>query len=133
MTAKPKPAPINVKAETVAKLPMFRDAYRRRRCILPIDAFFEWKAVLGSKVKQPFAIAMADRSPFGLAGLWENWKDPATGEWVRTFRVLTTSANELVRPIHDGMPVILRPADQERWRGSSRTRPTSSPHTRPSR
>src|SRR5215204_2234478 len=62
MKAKPKPPPINAKAETVAKLPMFRDAYRKRRCILPIDAFFEWKAVLGSKVKQPFGIAMADRS-----------------------------------------------------------------------
>ncbi len=59
MKEKPKPPPINAKAETVAKLPMFRDAYKRRRCILPIDAFFEWKAILGQKVKQPFAIAMA--------------------------------------------------------------------------
>ena len=74
--AKPKPPPINAKAETVHKLPMFRDAYAKRRCILPIDAFFEWKAILGQKVKQPFAIGMKDRSPFGLAGLWENWKDP---------------------------------------------------------
>ena len=115
--AKPKPAPINAKAETVAKVPMFRDAYRKRRCILPIDAFFEWKAVLGTKVKQPYAIAMKDRSPFGLAGLWENWKDPATGEWVRTFAVLTTPANDLVRDIHDRMPVILRPEDYERWLG----------------
>ncbi len=77
---KPKPPPINAKAETIHKLPMFRDAYAKRRCILPIDAFFEWKAILGQKVRQPFAIAMADRSPFGLAGLWENWKDPSTGE-----------------------------------------------------
>jgi putative SOS response-associated peptidase YedK len=96
---------------------MFRDDYRKRRCILPIDAFFEWKAVLGTKVKQPFAIAMADRSPFGLAGLWENWKDPATGEWLRSFAVITTNANELVSEIHDRMPVILRPEDYERWLG----------------
>ena len=115
MKAKPKPPPINAKAETVAKLPMFRDAYRKRRCILPIDAFFEWKAVLGSKVKQPFAIAMADRSPFGLAGLWENWKDPATGEWVHTFAVITTNPNELVAEIHDRMPAILKPEDYDRW------------------
>jgi putative SOS response-associated peptidase YedK len=116
MEAKPKPPPINAKAETVAKAPMFRDAYRRRRCIVPIDAFFEWKAVLGTKVKQPFAIAMADRSPFGLAGLWENWKAP-TGEWVRTFAVITTSANDLVAEIHDRMPAILTPQDYDRWLG----------------
>ena len=74
---KPKPPPINAKAETVGRLPMFRDAYARRRCIVPIDGFFEWQAIKGEKVKQPYAIAMKDHSPFGLAGLWENWKDPA--------------------------------------------------------
>ena len=115
--AKPKPPPINAKAETVHKLPMFRDAYAKRRCILPIDAFFEWKAILGQKVKQPFAIGMRDRSPFGLAGLWENWKDPETGEWVRTFAVITTAANELVAEIHDRMPAILRAEDYDRWLG----------------
>lgn len=114
---KPKPPPINAKAETVARLPMFRDAYARRRCIMPIDGFFEWQAIKGEKVKQPYAIAMKDRSPFGLAGLWENWKAPATGEWVRTFCVLTTNANELVASIHDRMPVILRPEDYDRWLG----------------
>ena len=87
---KPKPPPINAKAETVDRLPMFREAYRKRRCIVPIDGFFEWMAIKGAKVKQPYAIAMQDRSPFGLAGLWENWKNPATGEWVRTFCIITT-------------------------------------------
>ena len=115
MKQKPKPPPINAKAETVHKLPMFRDAYAKRRCILPIDAFFEWKPILGQKVKEPFAIGMRDRSPFGLAGLWENWKDPSTGEWVRTFAVITTNANELVAEIHDRMPAILRPEDYDRW------------------
>ena len=64
--------PINAKCETVRTLPTFRDAYRRRRCILPVDGFFEWKAIKGQKAKQPYAIAMKDGSPFGLGGLWEN-------------------------------------------------------------
>lgn len=115
--AKPKPPPINAKAETVQKAAMFRDAYARRRCILPVDGFFEWRAVRGSKVRQPYAIAMKDRSPFGLAGLWENWRDPASGEWVRSFCVITTDSNALVGEIHHRMPVILAPADYERWLG----------------
>jgi SOS response associated peptidase (SRAP) len=78
--------PINAKCETVDRLPMFRDAYRRRRCIVPVDGFFEWKAIKGQKAKQPFAIAMKDGKPFGIGGLWENWKDPTSGEWIRTFR-----------------------------------------------
>jgi putative SOS response-associated peptidase YedK len=63
--------PINARAETVATLPMFREAYRSRRCIVPVDGFFEWKSLTGAK--QPYAIAMEDGSPFGIAGLWENW------------------------------------------------------------
>jgi putative SOS response-associated peptidase YedK len=77
-------------------LPTFRDAYRARRCILPVDAFFEWKAVKGERAKQPYAIAMKTGEPFGIGGVWENWKEPSTGEWVRTFAVVTTDANELV-------------------------------------
>lgn len=108
--------PINAKAETVGKLPTFRDAYRKRRAILPIDGFFEWRAV-GSG-KQPYAIAMRDGAPFGLAGLWENWKDPRTDQWVRTFAVITVPANELVRFVHDRMPAILPPEGYARWLGS---------------
>jgi len=107
--------PINAKAETVATLPTFRDAYRKRRCIVPVDGFYEWKAIRGQKAKQPYAIAMKDGSPFGIAGLWENWKDPATGEWIRTFAVVTTDANELVADIHNRMPAILAPDDYDRW------------------
>jgi putative SOS response-associated peptidase YedK len=107
--------PINAKSETVAKLPMFRGGYRRRRCILPVDAFYEWRATKGRK--QPYAIAMKDRSPFGIAGIWENWKNPE-GEWVRTFAILTTPANELVDTIHDRMPAILAPAAYDRWLGN---------------
>jgi putative SOS response-associated peptidase YedK len=108
--------PINAKCETVHKLPTFRDAYRRRRCIVPVDGFFEWKAIKG-KPKQPYAIAIRDGSPFGIGGLWENWKDPASGEWIRTFVVITTDANELVAQIYDRMPLIIAPADYERWLG----------------
>ena len=119
---KPKPPPINAAAETLATKtfppetrPFFADAYAKRRCIMPIDGFFEWKAVKGSKIRQPFAIAMKDGAPFGLAGLWENWQDPASGAWLRTFCIVTTRANALVRPIHSRMPVILAPQDYERW------------------
>jgi putative SOS response-associated peptidase YedK len=65
------------------------------RCILPVDGFFEWKAIKGQRAKQPYAIGLKDGSPFGLGGLWENWKDPATGEWIRTFAIITTDANEM--------------------------------------
>jgi putative SOS response-associated peptidase YedK len=65
----------HAKCETVGTLPTFRDAHRLRRCMLPVDGFYEWKAVKGQRAKQPYAIAMKDGSPFGIAGLWENWKD----------------------------------------------------------
>src|SRR5438046_516818 len=78
--------PINAKCETVHTLATFRDAYRFRRCVIPVDGFFEWMAIKGAKSsKQPFAIAMKDGKPFGMGGIWENWRDPASGEWVRTF------------------------------------------------
>jgi putative SOS response-associated peptidase YedK len=109
--------PINAKCETVRDLPTFRDAYRLRRCIVPVDGFFEWKAIKGQNARQPYAIAMKDGSPFGLAGLWENWKEPATGEWIRTFAIITTDANEMVADIHDRMPAILPREDYVRWLG----------------
>jgi putative SOS response-associated peptidase YedK len=80
-----------------------------------VDGFYEWQAI--KQVKQPYAIAMKDRSPFGIAALWENWKDPSRSEWVRTFVILTTPSNELIASIHDRMPAILKPADYERWLG----------------
>jgi putative SOS response-associated peptidase YedK len=81
--------PINAKAESIASLPSFRDAYAQRRCIVPVDGFLEWRALRGSRGKQPYAIAMKDGSPFGLAGLWENWRNPNTGQWERTFAIIT--------------------------------------------
>ncbi len=110
--------PINAKAETVASLPTFRDAYARRRCVIPVDGFFEWQAT--KEGKRPYAIAMRDGSPFGIGGLWENWKSPVTGEWVRTFCIITTPANVMVSRIHDRMPLILARADLARWLGTEK-------------
>jgi putative SOS response-associated peptidase YedK len=109
--------PINAKCETVRNLPTFRDAYRARRCIVPVDGFFEWKAIKGQKAKQPYAIATEDGAPFGIGGIRENWKDLATGEWIRTFAVITTDANALVAEIHERMPLILATKDHPRWLG----------------
>jgi putative SOS response-associated peptidase YedK len=106
---------INAKSETVDRLPTFREAYQKRRCILPVDGFYEWRAA--KQGKQPNAVAMKDRSPFGIAALWENWRDPATREWVRTFVVLTTPSNDLANRIHDRMPAILNPDTYQRWLG----------------
>jgi putative SOS response-associated peptidase YedK len=109
--------PINAKAESVAKLPTFREAYAQRRCIVPVDGFLEWRAMKGARSKQPYAIAMRDGSPFGLAGLWENWRNPNTGKWERTFAIITVPSNELVGQIHDRMPAILKPGSYTRWLG----------------
>jgi putative SOS response-associated peptidase YedK len=95
---------------------MFRDASAFRRCIVPVDGFFEWRAITGARAKQPYAIAMKAGSPFGLAGIWENWRNPKTGEWERTFAIITVPSNELVAQIHDRMPAILRPP-RDRWLG----------------
>ena len=82
---------------------------------MPIDNFFEWKAIKGITPKQPYAVGMESGEPFALAGIWENWQRPETGEWVRTFAVITTAANELVGDIHDRMPVIIPPESYDRW------------------
>ena len=82
---------------------------------MPVDGFFEWRAIGGTK--QPYAIGMKDGSPFGIAGIWENWLRPDTQEWVRTFAVITVPANGLVGRIHDRMPAILKPESYDRWLG----------------
>jgi putative SOS response-associated peptidase YedK len=107
--------PINAKAETVASLPSFRDAYARRRCLLPIDNFFDWRAIKGAKIKQPYAIGMKSGDPFALAAIWENWRPPGTEEWMRTFAVITCPANEMMATIHDRMPVIIPTIAYDRW------------------
>jgi len=107
--------PINAKRESVASLPSFREAYKRRRCLLPIDNFFEWRAIRGAKAKQPYAIGMTSGEPFALAAIWENWHRLAADEWLRSFCVITCPANDLMAHIHDRMPVIIPPSAYDRW------------------
>lgn len=107
--------PINAMSEKVATNGMFRNAYKSRRALMPIDGFFEWKAIKGSTIKQPYAIAMKSLQPFCIAGIWEYWFDHEVGRRIRTFCVLTCKPNDLVRTIHDRMPVILHPRDYQRW------------------
>jgi putative SOS response-associated peptidase YedK len=104
---------INARAETVATAPAFKAAFQKRRCLIPADAFYEWTGEKGAK--QPHAIAMKDRHMFAFAGLWENWKDPATDLWLRTFTIITTTANEAISDLHDRMPVILPISAHEEW------------------
>lgn len=108
--------PINARAETVATAPMFRDALARRRCLVPADVFYEWQATDGAK--QPYAIARADGQPMVFAGLWEGWRG-ADGTVLRSFAIVTTSANSVLRPIHERMPVILEPPDWPTWLGET--------------
>jgi len=111
----PKVAPANARCETLKANGMFRGAYRARRCLVPVDGYFEWKAIKGAKVKQPYALAMKDGRPFCLGGIWEERRAADTGETSRTFAVVTCKPNDLVATIHDRMPLILHPEDYGRW------------------
>ena len=109
---------INARAETLAASPTFREAFKRRRCLVPANAFYEWKELDGpgkKKTKQPYAIALKDVSLFAFAGLWDRWNDKATGQTLETYTIITTDPNDLMEPFHDRMPVILNPADYQRW------------------
>jgi putative SOS response-associated peptidase YedK len=96
--------------ETAATKPAFRDAFERHRCLIPADGFYEWERRV--KGKLPHFIYAADRHPLALAGLWSSWKDPETGERLRTCTILTGDPDEVVKPLHDRMPVMLT---EERW------------------
>jgi putative SOS response-associated peptidase YedK len=114
-------ANINAKAEGIETKRAFRDAFDRRRCLVPVDNFYEWKKIgLG---KQPYAIALADRGIMALAGVWENWKSSA-GEWVRSFAIVTTEPNELCAQLHNRMPVVLAPDAWPTWLGEEPASPT---------
>jgi putative SOS response-associated peptidase YedK len=104
---------INARAEEAATKPAFREALKKRRCLVPADAFYEWKR-LDAKSKTPFAIALISGEPYAFAGLWESWR-PKAGEPLETFTILTTDPNEVMAPIHNRMPVILEPKDYDRW------------------
>ncbi|MBS0554640.1 MAG: SOS response-associated peptidase, partial [Proteobacteria bacterium] len=104
---------INARGESVAEKPSFRAAFRRRRCIVPANGFYEWQQIAGDK--QPFYIHPVEGEFFGLAGLWERWMRPADGEELDTFTIVTTDANAAMRPLHDRMPVILAQGDYAAW------------------
>jgi putative SOS response-associated peptidase YedK len=103
---------INARSETVAGKPSFRNAFRKRRCLVPASGFFEWTGEAGHKI--PHAITLAGRKLFAFAGLYESWKSPE-GEARETFTILTTEANRAMSAIHDRMPVILADADYDAW------------------
>jgi len=105
---------INARAESITTSPVFREPMKRRRCLVPATGFYEWQA-LDKKSKQPWAIELADGNIFAFAGLWDRWKDKATGQPLETYTVITTDPNELLQPIHNRMPVILSPRDYTRW------------------
>ena len=95
---------------------MFREAFARRRCLVPADVFYEWQVQDGAKA--PWAIARADGQPMALAGLWEGWRSPE-GTVIRSFTIVTTSANDALRPLHERMPVVFEPADWPVWLGEA--------------
>jgi len=103
---------INARSESLPDKPAFRKAVRFRRCIVPASGFFDWKPEGSHKV--PYYIRLSDGAPMGLAGIWEAWKTPE-GSTLETFTILTTSANPLITPIHDRMPVILHPDAYDLW------------------
>jgi putative SOS response-associated peptidase YedK len=107
----PKKAPINARAETVAEKPFFADCLRYRRCLVPASGFYEW--MRQGKHKQPFCFRLRDDKPFAFAGLWDVWGSPPGA--LATFCILTTEANELVRPVHDRMPVIVPEGRYDLW------------------
>ena len=108
--------PINARAETVASSAMFRRAFEARRCLVPMDAFYEWEATATGK--QPWAFARADGASLAMAGLWDGWRDPV-GEIRRTFTIVTTAANKFMSRIHDRMPVVLEPDAWSNWLGEA--------------
>lgn len=116
---------INARAETVAEKPSFRTAFKRRRCLIVADGFYEWKKAEVQKAgqrsaektkseKQPYYIQMVDKALFGMAGIWESWES-GDGSYVESCTILTTEPNALMQPIHNRMPVIIHPADYDLW------------------
>jgi len=104
---------INARAEEVLSKPAYREAMKKRRCLVPADAFYEWQRI-DKKTKHPFAFALKSGEPYAMAGLWEHWQ-PKVGAALETFTILTTDPNALMEPVHNRMPVILEPHDYNRW------------------
>ncbi len=104
---------INARAKGLETKPSFRGPFKRSRCLVPADGFYEWAKVPGGK--QPYRLVLQDGAAFALAGLWDTWRDDDAAEELKTFTIITTRANGLVRPIHERMPVILAPEEEAAW------------------
>jgi len=112
----------NARAETVDTKPAFRASFAKRRCLIPVSGFYEWKRE-GKKKSQPFLISMKSGELFALAGLWDSWKSP-DGIELKSCTIITTTPNEMMKPIHDRMPVILSQTNESEWLSQSATRST---------
>jgi putative SOS response-associated peptidase YedK len=104
---------INARSETLAEKPSFREAFKKRRCLVLADGWYEWQVAAGGK--QPWFIRRKDSRPFAFAGLWERWKDPAVGSTLESCTIVTTDAAESIKKIHERMPVVLEESDWDRW------------------
>jgi putative SOS response-associated peptidase YedK len=109
------PATFNARAESVAEKPMFRDAFKRRRCLVPISGYYEW--VTAPDGKQPFYFTRRDGAPITVAGLWDEWRNGETGEPLQSCTMIITAANDFTRAVHDRMPVLLEPDSFAPWLG----------------
>ena len=118
---------INARGETLAEKPAFRGVYKYKRCLIPADGFYEWKAQPGTKIKVPHFIHLISGKPFALAGLWDEWHAP-DGSVVRSCTIVTTAPNDLMAPIHNRMPVILHPRDYTEWLDTAPRKPESLDH-----
>jgi putative SOS response-associated peptidase YedK len=103
----------NARLETLTESPAFRDSLRRKRCLVPVESFYEWRRE--GSVRQPYAIGRRDGRPITFAGLWDGWRDPSVDGVRRTFTIVTTTPNETMAPIHNRMPAILSDEDWATW------------------
>src|ERR671910_937068 len=104
---------INARSETLGEKPSFRDAFKRRRCLVVADGWYEWQAAPGGK--QPWFVTLRAGGPIAFAGLWERWNDPANGALLESCTIVTTDAAQSIRKIHDRMPVVLPESEWARW------------------
>ena len=111
----------NARAETITASPAFREAFKRRRCIVPVDSFYEWKRE--GTVRQPYRVVRDDGRPLALAGLWAGWRDPESDQVRRTFTIVTTTPNDALADLHDRMPVVLQESTWDRWLVDGRAGP----------
>lgn len=120
---------INARAETVAEKPSFRAAYSRRRCVVLADGFYEWRRE--GDVKTPYFISLASGKPFALGGIWENWHDKESDEAIQSTALITTDANDFMRPLHHRMPMILESEAANDWLGGNKNMLESASESSP--